>query len=297
MSIADELRGVCPTLRCDESLAKHTTLGVGGHADYFADVSTLNELIAIRSVAAQFQIPVFFIGAGSNLLVSDLGVRGLVLHLQNEFRFIEFQGTRVLVGAGAMMPTVARQAAERGLSGVEALIGVPGTIGGGLVMNAGTKEGWLGNVVVNVQVLGDSLKVEWISVKDAGFSYRHSLLANRWVVSAELVLKSDDPALIMNRLDALLQHRTRTQPLTTANCGSVFKNPTEGPAAQWIERAGFKGIALGGARVSERHANFIINENNATAADVRQLMQQIQRDVLEQFRIRLEPEVKLVGSW
>jgi UDP-N-acetylmuramate dehydrogenase len=196
-----------------------------------------------------------------------------------------------------MMPTLAKQAAERGLSGIESLIGVPGTIGGGLVMNAGTREGWLGSVVAAVQVIGDSLKMETLSPETFGFSYRHSNLEGKWITGAELALKSDEPASIMKRIDDLLQYRTRTQPLATSNCGSVFKNPPEGPAAQWIEKAGFKGTAVGGARVSERHANFIINEGKATAQDVRDLISKIQKKVQEQFSVRLEPEVKMAGEW
>src|ERR1017187_5383216 len=143
-----------------------------------------------------------------------------------------------------MMPTLAKQAGEQGLAGVEALIGVPGTIGGGLVMNAGTREGWLGNVVSSVQVIGDSQNVETLGPEAFGFSYRHSALEGKWITGAELSLKSDEPASIMKRIDALLQYRTRTQPLTTANCGSVFKNPPNGHAAEMIEKAGFKGTAV-----------------------------------------------------
>ena len=296
MSLVDELRAACPGLKTQEPLSRHTSLAIGGPADFYADVSTLQELSALRKVLTAHQLSVFFLGAGSNLLVSDRGIRGLVLHLQGDFRSIDFQNTRVNVGAGVMMPTLARQAAEKGLAGVESLIGVPGTIGGGLVMNAGTREGWLGNVVCTVRVLGESLQVETLSSEAFGFSYRHSNLEGRWITGAELTLKSDEPASIMKRLDALLQYRTRTQPLTTANCGSVFKNPSEGPAAQWIEKAGFKGAIVGGARVSERHANFIINESNAKAADVLALIQRIQKKVQDEFHVRLEPEVKFVGE-
>jgi len=297
MPFVDDLRSACSTLRVQEPLSRHTSLAVGGPADYYADVNDLDELVALRRVLHQHSIPVFFLGAGSNLLVSDRGIRGLVLHLQGEFRHIKFEGTRARVGAAAWMPTLAKQAAERGLSGVESLIGIPGTVGGGLIMNAGTREGSLGDIAVTVDVLGDSLNIEPLSSEAFGFSYRKSNLEGRWIVGAELALKSDEPATIIKRIDALLQYRSRTQPLATSNCGSVFKNPPEGPAAQWIEKAGFKGAAVGGARVSERHANFIINENNATANDVRQLVHQIQAKVMKQFNVHLETEVKLVGEW
>jgi len=297
MSLADDLRSACPAVLPQESLSRHTSLAIGGPADYYADVTTVEELIGLRRLVVLHSLPVFFLGAGSNLLVSDRGIRGLVIHLQGEFRRVEFKGNVIQVGAAAMMPTVARQAAEKGLAGIESLVGVPGTIGGGLVMNAGTREGWLGNVVSSVDVLGDSLRVETLTADDFGFAYRKSNLEGRWIVAAELALKLEETASIMKRIESLLQYRTRTQPLTTANCGSVFKNPPEGPAAQWIEKAGYKGVAVGGARVSERHANFIVNENKATANDVRTLMARIQEKVLKEFNVRLEPEVKLVGEW
>jgi len=297
MSLADDLRAACPALIQQEPLSRHTSLSIGGPADYFAEVSTVQELVGLRRTVTQHSLPVFFLGAGSNLLVSDRGLRGLVIHLQGEFRRIAFEGTHVSVGAAAMMPAVSRQAAERGLSGLEPLIGVPGTIGGGLVMNAGTREGWLGNVVDSIDVVGDSLKVEALAAEALGFAYRKSNLGGRWILGARLSLKSEEPASIMKRIESLLQYRSRTQPLATSNCGSVFKNPDEGPAAQWIEKAGFKGAREGGARVSERHANFIINENKATAREVRTLMSRIQEKVLKEFNVRLEPEVKLVGEW
>jgi UDP-N-acetylmuramate dehydrogenase len=297
MSLADDLRSACPTVKSQEPLSRHTSLAIGGPADLYAEVTTVEELIALRRLVRQHQLPVFFLGAGSNLLVSDRGIRGLVIHLQGEFRAIEFKGNLVKVGAAVMMPAVAKQAAERGLSGLESLIGVPGTIGGGLVMNAGTREGWLGNVVSSVDVVGDLFKIETLTADVFGFSYRKSNLEGRWVVGAELALKSEEPASIMKRIESLLKYRLRTQPLATSNCGSVFKNPPEGAAAQWIEKAGFKGVAVGGARVSERHANFIINEKNAQASDVQALMSRIQKKVLKEFNVRLEPEVKLVGEW
>jgi UDP-N-acetylmuramate dehydrogenase len=297
MSVADAIRAACPGLKTQEPLSRHTSLAVGGPADYYADANSLQELVSLRKISTSERLPVFFLGAGSNLLVSDKGIRGLVIHLQGEFKRVEFEGTRVKAGAGVMMPALAKQAAERGLSGIESLIGVPGTIGGGLVMNAGTREGWLGTVVTSVQVIGDSLESETLDSKALDFNYRHSNLEGKWITAAELTLKSDEPASIMKRIESLLQYRTRTQPLTTANCGSVFKNPAEGPAAQWIEKAGFKGTAVGGARVSERHANFIINEGQATAQDVRELISRIQKKVQEQFSVRLEPEVKFAGEW
>src|SRR4029077_14222401 len=147
----------CPLLREKEPLSRHTSFGIGGSADYYVDINMRQELFALHELLRNHPLPVFFLGAGSNLLVSDRGIRGVVIHLQGDFRRIEFNENHVKVGAGVMMPALAKQAAERGLSGVESLIGLPGTIGGGLVMNAGTREGWLGRVVSSVAARGRSL--------------------------------------------------------------------------------------------------------------------------------------------
>jgi UDP-N-acetylmuramate dehydrogenase len=297
MSVADELSAACKAFKLDEPLSKHTSLAIGGPADYYVEPHTREELIALRKVTESHQLPVFFLGAGSNILVSDRGVRGLVIHLQGGFRQAVFDGKTVKAGAGAWMPTLVRQCAERGLSGIEPLVGVPGTIGGGLVMNAGTREGVLGDVVHTVEVLDEAAQVRVLNQDALQFQYRRSSLANVWVLSATLRLNAAEKGFIMARIDELLQYRARTQPLGTSNCGSVFKNPEGFAAAQLVEKAGFKGSRCGGAQVSERHANFIINAGGATAQDVRTVMQQIQEKVFEKFGVQLEPEIKLVGEW
>jgi UDP-N-acetylmuramate dehydrogenase len=296
-SLADALRAACKSLKVDEPLSKHTSLAIGGPADYYADVSTREELIALRKALQAHPLPVFFLGAGSNLLVSDQGIRGVVIHLQGDFRKTFFEGPVVQAGAGAWMPALVKQCAEKGLSGIESLIGVPGTIGGGLVMNAGTREGVLGDVVETVEVLDEPGKVRALSKDALKFSYRHSALEGIWILSATLRLKASERSFIMARIDDLLRYRADTQPLGTSNCGSVFKNPEGHAAARLVEQSGFKGVRCGGAQVSERHANFIINTGQAMARDVRQLMQQIQDKVFEKFGVRLEPEIKLVGEW
>jgi UDP-N-acetylmuramate dehydrogenase len=297
MSVLEALKAACPTVRPNEPLSKHTSFSIGGPAEYYADVNTLNELIGIRRAVTQHKLPYFFLGAGSNLLVADRGMRGLVLHLQGDFRKLEISDTKVIAYAGAWMPTLAKQAADRGLAGAESLIGVPGTIGGGLVMNAGTRDGVLGDLVESIDALDEDGNMRTRPASELGFVYRHSSLQGAWIVRAALRLKAEDRTSIMARVDSYLQYRSRTQPLATSNCGSVFKNPPGAAAAQLIEKAGFKGKSVGGARVSDRHANFIINENQAKASDVRELITQIQSSVLEQFGVQLEPEVKLVGDW
>jgi UDP-N-acetylmuramate dehydrogenase len=195
------------------------------------------------------------------------------------------------------MPTLVKQCAERGLSGIESLIGVPGTIGGGLVMNAGTREGVLGDVVETIEALNLQGQPEVLSRAEANFEYRRSHLEGRWLIGATLRLKAAERSFIMARIDDLLRYRAETQPLGTSNCGSVFKNPPGVAAAQLVDQAGFKGKRVGGAVVSERHANFIINEKQAKAQDVQQLIQQIQTTVFEKFGVKLEPEIKFAGEW
>lgn len=292
-----ELTAACKSLRVKEPLSRHTSWAIGGPADYFAEVGSLRELQALRQVVSQHHLPYFFLGAGSNLLVSDRGIRGLVIHLLGDFRHISFNSPHVTVGAGAWMPTLSKQCAEKGLAGVESLIGVPGTVGGGVVMNAGTREGVLGDVVESVKVLDEQAQAQSIPLEKLGFTYRHSNAMGWWITEATLLLRPEDRSSIMARVESLLQYRTRTQPLATSNCGSVFKNPPNDAAARLIEQAGMKGVAVGGARVSERHANFILNEKQASAQDVRELMTQIQRKVQAQFSVHLEPEVKCVGEW
>ena len=291
------LRDACPSLRDNEPLSRHTSFALGGPADLYADVNTLAELSALRRVTAENPLPVFFLGAGSNLLVADAGIRGLVIHLQGEFRRISFSGDIVHAGAGAWMPALSKQTAAHGLSGIESLVGVPGTVGGGLVMNAGTRDGVLGDVVTQIERLTPSGDVETLAAAQARFVYRHSALEGSWITGAVLRLKPEESSSIISRIEQYLQYRSRTQPLATNNCGSVFKNPSQGAAAMFVEQAGFKGKSVGGARVSERHANFIINEKTATAADVRALIESIQSAVRAKFGVTLETEVKFVGEW
>ena len=297
MTVLDALRTACPSTREKEPMSRHSSFAIGGPADYYADVRKRDELVALRHVCREQQVPVFFIGAGSNLLIADAGIRALVIHLQEDFRKIDFNGKEVRVGAGTWMPSLAKQCAFAGLAGVESLIGVPGTIGGGLVMNAGTREGVLGDVVQSIELLDESGVFEECGADTAGFTYRHSNLEGSWITGAALKLKFEDPKSITVRMDEYLKYRSRTQPLATNNCGSVFKNPQGHAAAQLVQEAGLKGASVGSARVSELHANFILNEKNARAADVRALIEKIQSAVFQKSGVALETEVKFVGEW
>jgi UDP-N-acetylmuramate dehydrogenase len=224
------------------------------------------------------------------------GVRGGVVRLRGEFEEVRFEGDTAHVGAGVLLPRFARQAAERGLTGAEPLCGIPGTLGGGLRTNAGTPEGDLGALVESVDVMDGEGSVRTAPRAELSFGYRRADLGGGWALSAQLKLRPGNRNDILSSVDKQLARRTERQPLGTKNCGSVFKNPPGDFAARLIEAAGLKGHRIGGARVSPKHANFIENVDNASAADARQLIALIQNTVRDRFGTVLELEVWTVGE-
>ncbi len=291
-----DLQKVFPGLRPGEPLARHTTWGIGGLADFYVEISSRADLTVLRQWARDRGVPLMPIGQGSNLLIGDGGVRGGVVRLRGAFEEIRFEGTAVTVGAGALLPRLARQAAERGLTGAEPLCGIPGTLGGGLRTNAGTPEGDLGALVESVDLMDEGGGVQTVPRADLGFRYRCADLGGRWALSARLKLRPGDGNGILTSVEKQLARRAERQPLGTKNCGSVFKNPPGDFAARLIEAAGLKGHRIGGARVSPKHANFIENTDNASAADVRQLIALIKKTVRDRFGTDLELEVWTVGE-
>ncbi|MBI4396447.1 MAG: UDP-N-acetylmuramate dehydrogenase, partial [Elusimicrobia bacterium] len=265
LSLAEELKTFVASLKVNEPLARHTSLGVGGPADFFVEVKTVDEVRRLWAWAKEKKLPVFPLGQGSNLLVSDKGLRGVVAHLAGEFDEVVFDGEQARAGAGVPLPRLARLCAERGLEGAEPLAGIPGTVGGGLMTNAGTPEGDIGALVESVEVLEPAGELRSLPKKDLGFSYRCSNLPGRFVLSARLKLRRGDINDIMTRIQNQLKRRAEKQPVGTLNCGSVFKNPPGDFAARLYEAAGLNGARAGGAQVSLRHANFIENVAHATA--------------------------------
>lgn len=269
-------------------MSAHTTFKIGGPADAYAEPATREQLRALAALG----VPTFYVGWGSNLLVRDGGIRGLVLRLRGDFEKLEFLGGgRVWAGAGVRCPAFVAAAAERGLGGAEFLVGVPGTIGGALVMNAGTREGEIGGLVESVETLEGVLPRRELS-----FSYRSSSLQNSVVLGGVLSLKADDKAVIMKRVQQHQQKRLQTQPVHTYNVGSTFKNPPGHFVAKLIEEAGLKGSVCGGARISPMHANFIENFDGAKATDVLELVERARRAVRERRGVELELEMKVVGE-
>lgn len=295
----DELRRALPEARRDEPLARYTTFKIGGPADAFFEPRSVDELALAAGIARRGGAPVTVIGWGSNLLVRDRGVRGLVLRLRGDFERLEFlPGERVRAGAAARVPQLVLACAERGLCGDEPLVGVPGTVGGALVMNAGTRDGEIGPLVLEIGVFDlDALERKTLSKDRLAFHYRSSSLDGKSVVLDGLLqLKRGDKADIMNRVARYQQRRLQTQPIHTFNVGSTFKNPPGQFVAKLIEEAGLKGFAFGGARVSPMHANFIENFNGATAADVLALVERVRGAIRESRGLELELEMKVIGE-
>jgi len=280
-----------------EPLSCHTSFKIGGPADAYVTAMTRAHASKALSITRSAGVPVFFLGWGSNLLVRDGGVRGLVLALGGDFEKLEFPGPELVrAGAAVRVPQLVVSCAEKGLSGLEPIVGVPGVLGGALVMNAGTREGEIGPYVEEVEALDLAGNPAVIARRDLRFCYRSSNLGQSLVLSALLRLKRGVKADIMTLVARQQQKRLQTQPIHTYNVGSTFKNPPGRFAAQMIEQLGLKGHAVGGARVSPMHANFIENFDGAKASDVLALVDLISERVLAASGVKLELEMRIVGE-
>lgn len=294
----EKIKELISQARFDEPMSAHATFRIGGPADCYAEVSSREELKRLLALAGEHRQKVFFLGWGSNILVRDGGIRGLVLRLRGEFETVSFEpDCRVRAGCGVRVPQLVSLCAEKGLSGDESLVGIPGTVGGALVMNAGTRDGEIGELAVEVDVIDpDTLEERRLSRLEAGFAYRRSALERFVVLGGLLQLKAGDKGDIMKLVSLYQKRRLQTQPIHTYNVGSIFKNPPGHFAARLIEEEGLKGQACGGARVSPMHANFIENFSGAKASDVLDLVDLIQRRVKASSGVDLELEMKVVGE-
>ena len=289
-----------PTVQRDYPLARLTTIRTGGHAELFARPGSIDELERLLAWASAEDIQVGVVGSGSNLLVADAGVPGLVLKLDEELSKIELDGTRIDCGGGARLPAVSARAAQAGLEGIEFGVNIPGTVGGAVRMNANAYGGELARVLEWVDVTSGS-GTERRAPDQLGFSYRHSSLgAGEVVARAAFALRRSEPSAVKATLAEMRARRKAAQPSGIKTFGSTFKNPTdpraEGrTAGQLLEAAGCGGLRIGGAGFSEKHANFIVNEGVATTADVIAVMAEGRRRVKERFGVELEAEVQALG--
>jgi len=282
----------------DETLARYTYMRVGGLAAYFAEPDTIEDLRHIAEWARSVDLPVRVIGGGSNVLIADEGIKAVVLSLRRACGDTTFADTRVTAGAGVMLPALARAAAVHDLGGLEFAIGIPGTVGGALQSNAGIGDRREIGPLVGTVLLLRASEVVTLSRPDLHFDYRSSNLRGSGdiVLEATLALETRPRTECDAEMTRLLEARQASQPTAERNAGSIFRNPAGDHAGRLIEAAGCKGLAVRGAQVSELHANFIVHNGSATAADIAALMAEVQRRVLDAAGVRLTPEVEWWGD-
>jgi len=287
-----------------EPVGRYSTYRIGGPATVLLP-ATPEDVGAALTLAGEAGVPWFAIGLGSNLLLPDEGLDALVIRLGKGLDRLERNGDDWTLGAGLPAPLAARRTAEAGFAGLHIFVGVPGTVGGGVYMNAGCHGGDWSEIVERVTVVDDSGTDAVITRADIPFAYRRSGLQGRIVLGATVRLRQQDPAQLNEAIAEMFEWRQQGTPFNQACCGSVFKNPAgpswkraggERTAGQLIEAAGLKGFSIGGAQVSPMHANYFVNTGSATASDVKKLIEHAQKVVRERFGVKLEPEVKLIGS-
>ncbi|CCH66162.1 UDP-N-acetylenolpyruvoylglucosamine reductase [Richelia intracellularis HH01] len=288
-------------IKTQVSLSGCTSYRVGGPAEYYTAPRSLESLKTSIEYARNYQLPITVIGSGSNLLISDRGISGLVL-VTRHLRYSKFdpETGQLSVAAGESIPSLAWEAAGLGWRGLEWSVGIPGTIGGAVVMNAGAHASSIADILLSVQVLSPDGTLEALTPKQLGYRYRTSNLqgSNRIVTQAVFQLQPGaDPAELLAITKEYKRHRLSTQPYDKPSCGSVFRNPNPHGAGWLIEQTGLKGFQIGKAQVAQRHANFIVNCGGATAGDIFRLIRHIQYKVQEQWSIWLEPEVKMIGEF
>ena len=281
----------------NEPMSEHTTLKLGGPADYLVFPRSAEEIGALFAEAGAYNLPVTVIGHGSNLLVLDGGIRGLVICIGKNMRKITRDGNRITAQAGTMLGSAAIEAADAGLTGLEFASGIPGTVGGGVTMNAGAYDGEMAQVVTQVKGFCPGGKTITLSNEEMKFGYRHSAVTEKNLIVTEVTfeLQEGDPAEIRAKMSELNARRAEKQPLDVPSAGSTFKRPQGYFAAALIDQCGLKGYSIGGARVSMKHAGFLVN-TGTSSKDFLELMQKVQQIVEERVGVKLEPEIKIIGE-
>lgn len=281
-----------------EPMTKHTSFHIGGPAELMAQPQSEAELQSLLLKAAEAAVPVTLVGNGSNLLVRDKGIRGLVIKLGSMLRDIKVSGNVLTFGSGVSLAQASRKAAELGLSGMEFAVGIPGSIGGAVYMNAGAYDGEMSKVVKSVRVMDAAGKVRELSADELDFGYRHSALqgSGKIVTSVTVELSAGDKQAIAEKMADFSNRRITKQPLELPSAGSMFKRPPGYFAGTLIDQTGLKGYTVGGAQVSTKHAGFVVNIGGATAADVLQLISDVQAKVFAAHGVHLEPEVLVLGE-
>lgn len=283
----------------DEPMKQHTTFRVGGNADYFVMPQNAEEVKNIVALCKEADMPYYILGNGSNLLVGDKGYRGVIIQIYKEMNHIRIDGDKVIAQAGALLSRVGTATLEAELTGFEFAAGIPGTVGGAVFMNAGAYGGEMKDIIANATVLTQDGDIVTINKEDLELGYRTSVIAKKGyvVLEAEYQLQKGDKEAIRARMDELKVQRVTKQPLEYPSAGSTFKRPEGYFAGKLIQDAGLRGFQVGGAEVSEKHCGFVINKDQATAADIQELMRQVSDKVMQEFGVKLEPEVKTLGEF
>lgn len=286
-------------IKPEEPMKNHVTFRVGGPADFFVTPKNYEELSWVLKCCAKYEMPCYIMGNGSNLLVSDQGYRGVVIQLFRQLNDIQCEGNVIRAQAGALLSAVANRALEEKLTGFEFAAGIPGTLGGACVMNAGAYGGEMKDVLKSVAVLTREGERITLQKNELELGYRTSIIAkkNYIVLEAEIELEVGDAEEIKAVMDDLKERRTTKQPLEYPSAGSTFKRPEGYFAGKLIQESGLQGFQVGGAQVSEKHCGFVINKDQATAADIAELIRQVQDRVEEKFGVRLQTEVKRLGEF
>ena len=280
----------------NESLKKHTTYGIGGPADLMIFPKSKQDLIKVIEIINENKIQLTILGSGSNVLVSDNGIRGAVISLKNSLKQIEVDENILYAECGTMLGKIVKHAVKNNLIGLENLNGVPGTLGGALIMNAGAWGGEISENLIHVEVINSKSEIQKIQKKDLNFSYRQSSFnKDDILLSAKFNLKKADKDIIKENFIEAQSGRKKSQPLNKRSAGSLFKNPKNNSAGKLLDKAGLKGLSIGDAKISEKHANFFINDGDASSRDMLMLIKKAHKAVKDKFNVNLSLEVKLMG--
>ena len=280
----------------NESLKKHTTYGIGGPADLMIFPKSKQDLIKVVEIINENKIQLTILGSGSNVLVSDNGLRGAVISLKNSLKQIEVDNNILYAECGTMLGKIVKHAVKNNLIGLENLNGVPGTLGGALIMNAGAWGGEISENLIHVEVINSKSEIQKIQKKDLNFSYRQSSFnKDDILLSAKFNLKKADKDIIKENFIEAQSGRKKSQPLNKRSAGSLFKNPKNNSAGKLLDEAGLKGFSIGDAKISEKHANFFINDGDASSKDMLMLIKKAHKEVKDKFNVNLSLEVKLMG--
>ena len=295
--IEKELIEIGTNYRLNEPMKKHTTFGIGGTADLFILPKDNDQIPKIIDSMNSHNIKIYFLGSGSNILVTDEGINGAVISLKKSSKKIIFHDSTVFVECGVMLGTLVKQLNHKNITGFESLMGVPGTVGGALMMNAGAFGAEISNNLLSVNTIDSNGKIKKYNSDDIEFSYRHSSFPdNEVLINALFRCKRGQEDIITNKKNKASMLRKKNQPLKYRSAGSIFKNPKKIAAGYLIDQAGLKGKKLGEAEISKKHANFIINLNNAKCIDVLGLIRKIKKRVYDLYKIKLELEIKIIGE-